>query len=1039
MIRPGGWVYPVAKAQKINQLIYFPNKQSAHIFLNHIFFVMEKIYRVLTMGLVTASMLFGASGAQAEISERVAVFGGGNTAEPNEYRIPTLGYDGDETLIAFVDDRGDNGSDIGVNGGTAHILYKISKDNGATWSDAHRLAPAGFTRQHGDAAVAYDAKNGRFVVLFVGDQSWSTGERGTIWMTYSTNSDYTAWSEPKDVTDQFVASNYRAFTSSGTMMYKDGEIYVVLCKSTYNSSWVNYAFRFYISNVVYKSADGGETWTKVSGEYEKGDESHVVAMSDGDMILSRRKNGNGSGYKNRNFWKSTNDGASFTALPTTIEESGCNGDLLVYEKDGKEWLLQSLNLNRSNDDYTNRPLVICASSDEGGRWAQTPKIDDGEYSCMTILENGKIGIYYEQNNGTQFSTYFRTLDLEDAIPTSTATTFEGYLNTNKLNYLNISKEDAQKLAEVKDNGVWTVTARVLCGEFEKGSNAVERGIMSTRTEATYKGGITGNHDYHTYGGFQMYGGNANNPFGINVSVNQEGSYFSSSAHNWVLANHPYTKFYETDKDKWTHVTLVFDPKNQICYSYINGQLFEKQGFTGDEANKGGVGVQYDKSFERAYATGKGITVYDIMTIGTHYKDPKYIWQGGIDDVRFYDKALTQAEIEADIKSGFPLFTGNNSYMRGAFDFSAKDGNDMYDITGKNIKATAANPNDYKFPETDQNATQVNVTVVDREGNPIAVTDAYTLNRYIGGKLDPQANGAKASVNTDFMITAKKVITVNKEDYTLYAIFVNDKEVDPFDFSVTDFGVSNEVSGGYFKSAKAVNDVKVVYNYKEETPAFKLVGENISHVGDVEIASPYEYPFEYQNGVYTLKIDTENYPEFEIIYYDSNGIEKVRKTMSGVFHVEEYFPEVAATQADNDEAVREATAARSFYAHEVHRAEPGHTSVKMLNDKVFSMQNVDNQSTPIHFTTNHPANPRMPETGFNNPVFTMTFTPTGRTLAVHYDEENGGSTGVEEVAVDNNDAPVEIYTLSGIRVPKENLTPGFYIRRQGHKATKILVR
>lgn len=49
------------------------------------------------------------------------------------------------------------------------------------------------------------------------------------------------------------------------------------------------------------------------------------------------------------------------------------------------------------------------------------------------------------------------------------------------------------------------------------------------------------------------------------------------------------------------------------------------------------------------------------------------------------------------------------------------------------------------------------------------------------------------------------------------------------------------------------------------------------------------------------------------------------------------------------------------------------------------------------------------------------------------------TGVEEVAVDSEDAPVEIYTLSGIRVPMENLTPGFYIRRQGRKATKILVR
>ena len=40
---------------------------------------------------------------------------------------------------------------------------------------------------------------------------------------------------------------------------------------------------------------------------------------------------------------------------------------------------------------------------------------------------------------------------------------------------------------------------------------------------------------------------------------------------------------------------------------------------------------------------------------------------------------------------------------------------------------------------------------------------------------------------------------------------------------------------------------------------------------------------------------------------------------------------------------------------------------------------------------------------------------------------------------DEDAPVEYYNLSGIRVRSENLAPGLYIRRQGNKATKVLVR
>lgn len=45
----------------------------------------------------------------------------------------------------------------------------------------------------------------------------------------------------------------------------------------------------------------------------------------------------------------------------------------------------------------------------------------------------------------------------------------------------------------------------------------------------------------------------------------------------------------------------------------------------------------------------------------------------------------------------------------------------------------------------------------------------------------------------------------------------------------------------------------------------------------------------------------------------------------------------------------------------------------------------------------------------------------------------------DTIVDDENAPVEYYNLNGIRVDSENLTPGIYVKRQGHKATKILIR
>ena len=48
-------------------------------------------------------------------------------------------------------------------------------------------------------------------------------------------------------------------------------------------------------------------------------------------------------------------------------------------------------------------------------------------------------------------------------------------------------------------------------------------------------------------------------------------------------------------------------------------------------------------------------------------------------------------------------------------------------------------------------------------------------------------------------------------------------------------------------------------------------------------------------------------------------------------------------------------------------------------------------------------------------------------------------GVAEIVIADESAPVEFYNLNGVRVNSDNLVPGLYIRRQGAKASKIIVR
>ncbi len=49
-----------------------------------------------------------------------------------------------------------------------------------------------------------------------------------------------------------------------------------------------------------------------------------------------------------------------------------------------------------------------------------------------------------------------------------------------------------------------------------------------------------------------------------------------------------------------------------------------------------------------------------------------------------------------------------------------------------------------------------------------------------------------------------------------------------------------------------------------------------------------------------------------------------------------------------------------------------------------------------------------------------------------------TTGIDSI-IDDENAPIEYFNLNGIRVDSENLAPGIYVKRQGRKVSKILIR
>lgn len=52
---------------------------------------------------------------------------------------------------------------------------------------------------------------------------------------------------------------------------------------------------------------------------------------------------------------------------------------------------------------------------------------------------------------------------------------------------------------------------------------------------------------------------------------------------------------------------------------------------------------------------------------------------------------------------------------------------------------------------------------------------------------------------------------------------------------------------------------------------------------------------------------------------------------------------------------------------------------------------------------------------------------------------GDEAGIDGIGIDPANGPIEYYNLQGVRVATENLTPGFYVVRQGNNVAKVLIR
>ncbi|MGX1911878.1 exo-alpha-sialidase [Streptomyces phaeochromogenes] len=322
------------------------------------------------------------------------------------YRIPAVVKTTKGTLLAFAEGRVNDCSDAG----DIDIVLKRSTDGGRTWGPL-QVVNEGAGDTHGNPAPIVDRETGRVVLA----ETYNTGRPGggncdvpcdrTPHMQHS-DDDGLTWSEPRDLSDEILPAHWNSWYATGpvhgiqlTRGRHAGRLVFGVNTETWNGSRVsaNHA-------ALIVSDDGGDHWRIGASDSwpiaddgtfrQKPSEMTMTEGADGTILVSgREQDGTDLGHRTQAF--SRDGGNSFTspfrALP----------DLYTPQVQGSTVRLGNRTLLACPGDPDRRRTMMVRSSYDGGRtWDSVDRgtvvtTDWSGYSDMVGIGGSTVGLMYE--------------------------------------------------------------------------------------------------------------------------------------------------------------------------------------------------------------------------------------------------------------------------------------------------------------------------------------------------------------------------------------------------------------------------------------------------------------------------------------------------------------------------------------------------------------------------------------------------------------------------------------------------------------------
>ncbi|MGV8814537.1 MAG: sialidase family protein [Gelidibacter sp.] len=314
------------------------------------------------------------------------------------YRIPAIVTAPNGDVIAAIDERVPNCGDLKYSN-DINIIVRRSSDNGKTWSNIETVVNFPYGQSASDPSMIVDEVT-KEIFLFYNFMNLET-EKDIYYLHVVKSVDNgKTWSQPEDITPYIAKpewkNDFKFITSGRGIQTRSGKLLHTM---------VNLNSGLHL----FGSDDHGKTWYFIDTPIQPADESKVIELTDGTLMINARVNRAGIRYVHR----STDEGKTWTTTPAPeLIDPGCNASIIRYTdtKDGYD--KNRLLFSNAKSEKGRVNMTVRISYDEGVTWSEGKTIYEGPsaYSDMTILDNGDIGLFFEQDEYTKNPFVYFSLD-----------------------------------------------------------------------------------------------------------------------------------------------------------------------------------------------------------------------------------------------------------------------------------------------------------------------------------------------------------------------------------------------------------------------------------------------------------------------------------------------------------------------------------------------------------------------------------------------------------------------------------------------------